>query len=64
MSAFCGEGVIQDARWVGNDLEVETEHGTDLWPDGDVEAVHEAMTRIATEFRNQPFQPATPENQE
>lgn len=50
LSAFYGEGVILGARWAGTDLEVDTEHGTDVWPDGDVEAVHDAMTRIAHDF--------------
>jgi hypothetical protein len=52
LTAFYGEGVIREARWVGEDLEVETERGRDLWPEGDVEAVYDAMTRIATEFRD------------
>lgn len=52
LTAFYGEGVILGARWAGPDLEVETEHGVDLWPDGEVDAVHEAMTRIATDFRD------------
>lgn len=52
LSSFYGEGAILSARWAGRDLEVETEYGVDLWPDGDVEAVHEAMTRLASEFRD------------
>ena len=51
LAAFYGEGVIVGARWAGEDLEVETELGVDIWPEGEVEAVHEAMTRIVTEFR-------------
>jgi len=58
--AFYGEGTISEARWVGRDLEVETDHGVDLWPGGDVEAVMDAMTRIATEFR-QGFPPRVEE---
>ena len=40
--------LVGDKRTKARRIKVETEHGTDLWPDGDVEAVHEAMTRIAT----------------
>lgn len=60
LSAFYGEGVITGARWVGEDLEVETDHGVDLWPGGDVEAVHDAMTRIVADFRHSHSLPPTP----
>jgi hypothetical protein len=55
LAAFYGEGEVTEARWVGDDLEVTTELGTDVWPEGDLQAVLEAMTRIATAVRADPL---------